>query len=205
MPVLDAFTLDNYRLDGPSRDLTTRTTIVANLAVPTMLANSTGLTISSQYIIPTINKFLDIYSPDPYKSISKSGVFLIDVAVRATSQMYFSSSQYLEASLVLTDDKYENFKFLTSRRIGSNQSGLYPDSYLSLFSLSIDKENRKLYYAGFTSQVGSSTQTGVVDIPSSFNLDGIIYLEVGAEKNYTTDGGNHTMTIERRALTVLTS
>lgn len=155
-----------------------------------------------------MNKFLDVYSPEPSKSISKSGSYLLDVVVQASTTMFFTTSQYLEASFVLLDSKLEAFKFFASRWYGTDQSGVSPGVTLQLYALSIDKEKRKLYYTGFGSASGGSGQflsTTAVDIPAGFNLDGPIYVQVGGEKNYTSAGGNHTLTIERRSLTVLTS
>ncbi|MEO2260699.1 hypothetical protein ABGV43_27750 [Paenibacillus amylolyticus] len=206
MPILDVYTLDNYRLDGSSNDLNTRTAVIAKRD-----SNYIGNTDTSLYTalmpitIPAMNKFLDVYSTEPDNSISRVGTMMMDVYFVAGEAMYFSTSDFTEVCLLLTDNKNENFRFFSSKRMGEGYSGVTPSIQLELYSLWVDKENRKLCYTGFKSSGGTQPkQVTTVDIPTSFNLDGVLTFKIGAQKSYTT-GGTHTLTVERRALNVITS
>ncbi|OMF66312.1 hypothetical protein MKY66_06400 [Paenibacillus sp. FSL R5-0766] len=204
MPLIDNYLLDNYLIDGPNMNSNTRTVIGANRTLyPGVAESTTSLYMVAEFDIPLINKFSDIYSPSPATNINVPGNYLYFVHFKAASTMFFSTSEYIEVSFMLRDEQNVNFVFLSSKVYGGNYSDVTPDTTTRLYSLYVDKENRKLHCSGTRSSGGGDVVLAI-DIPSNFNLNGKLSFRVGAQKNYAK-GGLHTLTIERRALNVLTS
>ncbi|NUU74037.1 hypothetical protein [Paenibacillus xylanilyticus] len=200
MPTIDNYLLDNYKIDGPA-NANTRTVILPQRTTDTQQAYTTNMTYTSNgFYIPAINNFLDIYAREPELVINQVGSYLVNAYWAASEQMYFGTSDWQDLLFMLTDNKSQNFYFSTRRNYGTGQSGLTPAIGNYITSLFVDRANRKLYFSSLI----NSKLISEVDIPPTFNLDGQILFRVGVQKNYTA-GGQHTLTVERRSLNVITS